>query len=113
MPERLAVERRRARVMNMLHTLPATAQEAIVASLGHAGADPGYRTQAVPGAGVPVDAGGEPPGSEPTRPGRWRRFLDAPPGTSGQEQAAGEAGDDQAEDPRGWPPHWPGGRRRS
>jgi phospholipid/cholesterol/gamma-HCH transport system ATP-binding protein len=113
MPERLAVERRRARVMNMLHTLPAPAQEAILASLGPAGADPGYLAQPRPGAAVPDYQGGELPGQEPTRPGRWRHFLDAQPGTGSPEQPGDQADDDQAQDPSRWPPHWPGGRRRS
>src|SRR5581483_602276 len=104
MPERLAVERRRARVLGMLHTLPASAQEAIRVSLGPGGYDAGAPAghQAEPAAAAPP---GELPGAEPARPGRWRHFLDDPPGTAVGDQAD----EDQADDPGRWPPHWPGG----
>jgi phospholipid/cholesterol/gamma-HCH transport system ATP-binding protein len=98
MPPRRAVERRHARVMSMLHTLPPRAQQAILNTLG-----PGAQLEA--GAG---DAG-ELPGAEPTRPGRWRRLFDDPAGTAVAEQPAGADVDE--DQPGGWPPHWPGGRR--
>jgi phospholipid/cholesterol/gamma-HCH transport system ATP-binding protein len=110
MPDRQAVERRRARVMSMLHTLPAPAQEAILASLGPAGAGPGDPAARRPVPGAAGHDPGELPGSEPARPGRWRHFLDEQPGTAPPDAAAGE---EEAERPGGWPPHWPGGRRRS
>jgi phospholipid/cholesterol/gamma-HCH transport system ATP-binding protein len=116
MPERMAVERRRARVLNMLHTLPPRAQEAILASLGAAGQDAGRAGGYDAGRGAGAPAGqpaagphGELPGTEPVRPGRWRHFLDDPPGASPQD----EPDEEQADDPGRWPPHWPGGRQRS
>ena len=96
MPPRQAVERRHARVMSMLPTLPPPAQQAILHTLG-------AETQL--GAGDP----GELPGAEPTRPGRWRRLFDDPAGTAVAEQPADA--DVEKDEPGGWPPHWPGGRR--
>jgi phospholipid/cholesterol/gamma-HCH transport system ATP-binding protein len=107
LPERLAVERRRARVLGMLHTLPPPAQEAILASLGPGGHAPGGPAGYPPAPAAATR--GELPGSEPARPGRWRRFLDDPPGTAARDPADEEQADDQGR----WPPHWPGGRQRS
>ena len=56
MPERQAVQRRHARVMSMLHTLPPRAQQAILHTLGP-------EEQVAAAAGDP----GELPGGEPTR----------------------------------------------
>jgi phospholipid/cholesterol/gamma-HCH transport system ATP-binding protein len=98
MPRRQAVERRHARVMSMLHTLPPRAQQAILHTLGP-------QEQVAAAAGDP----GELPGAEPTRPGRWRRLFDDPAGTAVQEQPADTAAEE--DEPGGWPPHWPGGRR--
>jgi phospholipid/cholesterol/gamma-HCH transport system ATP-binding protein len=86
MPERQAVQRRKARVMSMLHSLPVPAQEAIMSSLRPGGHGPG---------GAP--AGWEPPTPElahtqpvPAEPPEW---------------------DEEDERPGRWPPDWPGGRR--
>jgi phospholipid/cholesterol/gamma-HCH transport system ATP-binding protein len=119
MPPRQAVERRHARVMSMLHSLPPSAQQAILSTLSAGEAQAALaRSQAAqltqgPPAAAPArpappgaDAG-EPPGGEPARPGRWRRFLDDPAG----EQAIGPADGEQEDRPGRWPPHWPGGRR--
>jgi phospholipid/cholesterol/gamma-HCH transport system ATP-binding protein len=95
LPERQAVQRRTGRVMSMLHTLPAAAQQAILASMepqGH-----GRR----PGPGAPSEHLG------PERRAHQPR-----------EQAGGRPGDQAGDPPRsepgerpgGWPADWPGGR---
>jgi phospholipid/cholesterol/gamma-HCH transport system ATP-binding protein len=97
LPERLAVQRRTARVLSMLATLPAPAQQAILTSL-----PPGQPSQS-----------GEPGGSSQVA-------LDAPDERPGEMPAeAFDVTDESGEAPepgqgpvrRGgiWPAHWPGG----
>jgi len=109
LPARQAVRRRTTRVLSMLATLPAQAQQAILASL-----PPGQ-----------ADQPGEP--SQPdlsSRPGRYNQPADRnePPqqerATLPAEESADEADvtgiDESGQLPEregGWPAHWPGGRR--
>jgi len=87
LPERQAVRRRTGRVLSMLTTLPAPAQQAILASL-----PPDQRDHPVSPGNAALDAPGELPG----------KAFDA---TTVEE--SGQA----TERKGGWPAHWPGGRR--
>ncbi|MGO8958376.1 MAG: ABC transporter ATP-binding protein [Streptosporangiaceae bacterium] len=94
-PERLAVQRRKDRVLGLLHTLPAEAQQAILASLppdqprqdrpaqGEPGADQSAQDQSGPAQALQAEGESEPLIDDGT---------DEPPEREG-----------------GWPRHWPGG----
>jgi phospholipid/cholesterol/gamma-HCH transport system ATP-binding protein len=87
LPERQAVGRRTSRVVSMLATLPAPAQQAILASL-------------------PPDQRGNPAS-------RGDAALEVPgelPGEAFGATTVDESGD-APEREGGWPAHWPGGRR--
>jgi phospholipid/cholesterol/gamma-HCH transport system ATP-binding protein len=129
LPERQAVHRRRARVMSLLHTLPAPAQQAILASFGQggpaavppgsphvpptpAGQRPAPPREPAPGepgwaAGRPGPA---PAQAEPTQPLATRPAPgEQVPAPLAHGQPAGWEEPDRR--PGRWPPHWPGGRR--
>jgi phospholipid/cholesterol/gamma-HCH transport system ATP-binding protein len=104
LPVRQAVQRRKDRVMSMLHTLPHGAQQAILASFTEADrarydagepaperlAEPGAPALGGPGAPVPAGAAGRPePRTHPLSPGaRHRRGgpPDPPPGDGTRTQ---------------------------
>jgi phospholipid/cholesterol/gamma-HCH transport system ATP-binding protein len=94
LPERLAVQRRMDRVLDLMHTLPAEAQEAILASL-----PPGPPQTGPLQAGQPRSATSLTP--EPTE--------SSPAEAEADEPLADEWADDQPESDGGWPAHWPGG----
>jgi phospholipid/cholesterol/gamma-HCH transport system ATP-binding protein len=94
LPERQAVQRRTARVQSMLATLPASAQEAILASLPP----------------VQCDQRGQRGGTSEGPP-----ELPAEPVVDVPGEALGVAAADEPEQAPeregGWPAHWPGGGR--
>jgi phospholipid/cholesterol/gamma-HCH transport system ATP-binding protein len=98
-PERLAVRRRTDRVLNLLHTLPADAQQAILASI-----PPDQRVPSgAVAAPVPLPRGhDEPPQAEP------RRVEPEPALAEDGPPLAVETGE-LPEREGGWPSHWPGG----
>ena len=109
LPERLAVQRRMDRVMAMLPSLPAAAQQAILSEVGaadQASADPeGGRTQAQ----------AEPDAWNLAREQESAQFQ-AGEDTSVQagEDTAVQAGEDtsvleEQDEPGRWPRDWPGG----
>jgi phospholipid/cholesterol/gamma-HCH transport system ATP-binding protein len=119
LPERLAVQRRMDRVMAILPTLPAAAQQAILGHLGEAGQHAGARR---------APAAGPDPGRERApahaRAGAWEPAREreaaqpeaAQPEAAQPEAAQPEAAQPEAEQetveqqrPGGWPPDWPGG----
>jgi phospholipid/cholesterol/gamma-HCH transport system ATP-binding protein len=104
MPERLAVQRRMDRVMAMLPTLPAAAQQAILSEVGAVGqhaapAQPPDTTQ-------PIDPEPEraqtQAGAEAWQPGGERK---AAQGQAAEETAVQE----EQDEPGRWPRDWPGG----
>jgi len=97
LPERKAVRRRQARVTMMLHTLPATAQHAILASLGPAGTAMDL-PRPEPAMDPPTDGTAVDPPAEP---------ASALPPAQPAATAPAKPRDRQGR----WPPHWPGGPR--
>ena len=129
MPERLAVQRRKTRVLSMLHTLPPQAQEAIREGMRQEGGGPPSGPPrpplpSGPGATRPLRAAAAPP-SAPPAPGVWtgpqnEEWAEGEEGWAGRDEewratgveeewASGEA-DETQERPGGWPADWPGGR---
>jgi len=104
LPARQAVQRRQARVMSMLHTLPPQAQDAIVASMGPSSpaSPPGEAVPASRLGAQPLWRGDDRP--RPTRPGREQ------PGDRTTEQTAEWPAEETEDRPGGWPADWPGGR---
>jgi len=103
LPARQAVQRRQARVMGMLHTLPPQAQDAILAAMGPAAVAARRAAEAAPGSRM----GAPPPrhaDDQPRRPGR-EQPSDRTAGQTAQWPAA-----EPEERPGGWPADWPGGR---
>jgi phospholipid/cholesterol/gamma-HCH transport system ATP-binding protein len=95
LPDRQAVGRRMARVLNMLATLPEPAQRAILASLR-----PDQRDHPATTGSAAPDVARELPG-EP-----FEATVVPEPGTTAVEEP-GPATEREG----GWPAHWPGGRR--
>jgi phospholipid/cholesterol/gamma-HCH transport system ATP-binding protein len=97
LPERQAVGRRRARVMTMLHTLPPSAQQAVLTTLGPpTSAERAAAAQAgKAGGGGRATPGAGKPGDGPGGPAHGR--LGTEPGT------------DPGGGREGWPADWPGG----
>jgi len=90
-PDRQAVQRRKDRVLGLLHTLPADAQQAILASL-----PPDQPRQAQPS-----------PEEDPLRADDG---TDEPPADDEiYEPLADDGTDEWPERDGGWPSHWPGG----
>jgi phospholipid/cholesterol/gamma-HCH transport system ATP-binding protein len=96
LPPRMAAQRRKDRVMSILHTLPQPAQEAIIASLNESDLER-YRIRRR-GSGQPAPTGGMPPGPWPpetsgtTRTGAQTRPMQPaprPPAPSGPAHAPG------------------------
>jgi phospholipid/cholesterol/gamma-HCH transport system ATP-binding protein len=108
LPDRLAVQRRTARVRNMLHTLPPTAQQAIMAGLPDL--PPGALDDPEAGYGTGVGHDPDHGDDEDTA-----YDEDAGPESAGQEPEWPGAADGSGEarrGKRGWPSHWPGGGRQ-
>jgi phospholipid/cholesterol/gamma-HCH transport system ATP-binding protein len=105
LPERQAVRRRTARVQSMLTTLPASAQQAILASLPS-----GQSYQPGEGAAPSGDTSSEAPGARfdllPTEESEETLGIDEsePPGETEETW-------ERPEREGGWPAHWPGGGR--
>jgi phospholipid/cholesterol/gamma-HCH transport system ATP-binding protein len=98
MPERLAVQRRMDRVMAMLPSLPAAAQQAILSEVGAVG----RHAAPPPDATQPID-----PGGEQTQAEAWNLAGERDPA---QFQTADDPAEQEERDrPGGWPRDWPGG----
>ena len=100
LPERLAVQRRMDRVIAMLPSLPAAAQQAILSEVGAVGRH----------AAPPLDAT-QPinPDEEPTRAESWN--LAGEQGPAQFQTADDPAEQGEREEPGRWPRDWPGGGR--
>jgi len=111
LPERQAVGRRLSRVLSMLATLPAPAQQAILASLPPDQPDP--PDQPVSQGDDSLDAPGQLPGEA------FDAALDEELAVPDEEfpvpdeefPVPDEEPDEPTERQGGWPAHWPGGRR--
>ncbi|HEX9624841.1 MAG TPA: hypothetical protein VF979_10730, partial [Streptosporangiaceae bacterium] len=101
-PPRQAVDRRTSRVLNLLHTLPHSAQQAITASLHHSSAEPRQP---------------QPPGpfhqAEPFKQAEpFRQAEPAPRPESEDRDEVTDAGIETEEQQSSWPRWLPGGGRR-
>jgi phospholipid/cholesterol/gamma-HCH transport system ATP-binding protein len=98
MPERLAVQRRMDRVMEMLPSLPAAAQQAILSEVGAAGRHAAPSLSAT----QPINPDGERTQAEP-----WNLAGERDPA---QFQTADDPAEQEERDTPGrWPRDWPGG----
>jgi phospholipid/cholesterol/gamma-HCH transport system ATP-binding protein len=115
LPERQAAQRRRSRVMGMLHTLPASAQRAILAAAPPSDTGPGRLLEPAAGeqpAGLRGGTAGEPAGG-PVReqPGSPERDQPGQPGSPERDRPEQEAGGQPDRGPGSWPESWPGAPR--